>query len=95
MKEKEQQIIALLERAGEAHHEAYREVDGADPDWPIWYADYLVDTLPQLLEAELTRSELVYLLIRMNKEMALKAPGAYWPRYYARYLVNHYLSYAK
>ena len=36
-----QQLEELLRETGEAHHQAYIETDGADPEWPLWYADYL------------------------------------------------------
>ena len=35
------QLKGLLREVGEAHHQAYIETDGADPEWPLWYADYL------------------------------------------------------
>ena len=44
-------IADLLHEAGETHHVVYRIVDGDDPDWASWYADWLLDhsELPQLL----------------------------------------------
>lgn len=35
-----QQLEGLFNEVGEAHHQAYIETDGADPEWPLWYADY-------------------------------------------------------
>src|SRR5215207_621925 len=35
------QLEGLFHEVGEAHHQAYIETDGADPEWPLWYADYL------------------------------------------------------
>ena len=32
-------LIDLFAEAGPAHHRAYFAVDGADPDWPLWYAE--------------------------------------------------------
>lgn len=85
------QVATLFREVGEAHHEAFSEVDGADPDWPIWYADYMHKRLCTLLQASFTRSELVYLLVRAERELALEAPGAEWSRYYARFLVGRYV----
>ena len=34
------QLENLFHEVGEAHHQAYIETDGADPEWPLWYADY-------------------------------------------------------
>ena len=38
-------IAKLLRETGHAHHEAFAATDGADPDWPIWYAEYSKDLL--------------------------------------------------
>ncbi|MEM6634472.1 MAG: hypothetical protein AAF667_01150 [Pseudomonadota bacterium] len=35
------ELADLLREAGSAHHQAFLAVDGADPDWALWYADYL------------------------------------------------------
>ena len=84
------QLTSLFEQAGKAHHQAFASVDGADADWPIWYAEYLMDKLPSLLGATFTKSELVYLLVRLSKQQAFDAPGGKWPRYYARFFVEAY-----
>ena len=86
-----EKIVNLFMEAGQAHHQAFIATDGADPDWPLWYAEYLVDKLPPLLEADMTKSELTYLLVHLSKLQPLNAPGAKWPRYYAKYLVERYL----
>ena len=84
------QLAELFREAGEAHHQAYIETDGADPEWPLWYADYLRERLGALLDANFTRSELVYLLILVANEQPLDAPGADWARYYARFFIYRY-----
>lgn len=91
MEEKIRELVKLFEEAGAAHHRAFADTGGADPEWPLWYAGYLIDRLPALLEADVTKSELVYLLVHLNRQQSLAAPGARWPRYYARYLAAHYL----
>lgn len=87
---RQEQIESLLHEAGQAHHQAYFETDGADPDWPIWYAAYLRDRLAELLNARFTQSELVYLLISLDREVQRVAPGANWQAYYARVLLERY-----
>jgi hypothetical protein len=84
------QLEDLFRETGEAHHQAYIETDGADPEWPLWYADYLQERLGLLLDANFTKSELVYLLIRVAHEQPLSAPGANWARYYARFFIQRY-----
>jgi hypothetical protein len=85
-----QQLEELFRDADEAHHQAYIETDGADPEWPLWYADYLRERLGALLDASFTRSQLVYLLILVASEQPLNAPGANWARYYARFFIERY-----
>lgn len=91
MNEKTQEIEKLWVETQKAHHKAYHETDGFDPEWPLWYADYLIDKLPALLEAEMTKSELVFLIVHLSKIQPLEAPGANWSRFYAWYLAQRYL----
>jgi NAD(P)H-hydrate epimerase len=84
------ELEQLFVETGHAHHQAFIETNGADPDWPIWYADYLKERLSTLLGATFTRSELVYLLVMADKERGLNAPGAKWPRYYAKFFIERY-----
>jgi hypothetical protein len=84
------QLEELFRETGEAHHQAYIETDGADPEWPLWYAEYLRERLGPLLDANFTQSELVYLLILVANEQPLNAPGANWARYYARFFTERY-----
>jgi hypothetical protein len=91
MQDKIQELTDLFNEAKEEHVKAYSDTNGSDPEWPIWYADYLLDRLPPLLEASMTRSELIYLLVHLSKIQPADAPGADWARYYARYLAERYL----
>ena len=36
-------LAAALRRAEEAHGRHEKEIGHADPDWPAWYAQYMVD----------------------------------------------------
>ena len=84
-------LANLLNETAEAHHKAFAATEGLDPDWPVWYADYLLEKMQQILKAKFTKSELIYLLVSMDKKNGSVAPGAYWPRFYAKSLVNRYL----
>lgn len=84
------QIADLFQETGQAHHQAYIETDGDDPDWPLWYANHMHETLGHLLNATFTKSELVYLLVLLDKEQRLHAPGASWPIYYGKFFVERY-----
>lgn len=82
----------LLHEAGETHHQVYRIVDGDDPDWASWYADWLIELseLPQLLGTKPVRSELVYMLVKLDKDFTEGSPGGRWEDYYARGLTAHF-----
>jgi hypothetical protein len=89
-----QQIAALLHEAGETHHQVFRIVDGADDDWASWYANWLVtlSELPDLLPRRPVRSELVYMLVLLDREYAAAAPAEPWPDWYAARLIEHFSS---
>lgn len=71
------ELANLLNETAEAHHEAFAATEGEDPDWPIWYADYLIEKMRQMLNAKFTKSELIYLLVSAEKKNGVVAPGAY------------------
>ena len=85
-------VAELLHEAAETHHVVYRIVDGADDDWASWYADWLVrlSELPQLLGRQPVRSELIYLLVRLDKEYVERKPAEAWETYYARAVLQHF-----
>jgi len=85
------ELSQLFKETGQAHHQAFIESDGHDPEWPKWYADYLQKKLGNILNASFTQSELVYLLVLADKEHALKAPGGDWLMFYANFFIDRYI----
>jgi hypothetical protein len=85
------QIAGVLHEAGETHHLVYRIVDGDDADWASWYADWLIrlSELPQILGAAPARSELIWLLVQLDKDYTAQSPEAPWPDWYAQRIVAH------
>jgi hypothetical protein len=85
-------IAELLHEAAETHHRVYRITDGEDADWASWYASWLVELseLPDVLGRRPVRSELVYLLVLVDKEFTGKQPPERWEDYYARRLAEHF-----
>ncbi|MFP3853378.1 MAG: hypothetical protein ACLFWD_03680 [Anaerolineales bacterium] len=83
-------LVELLKSAQEAHHEAFVEQGGEDPEWPIWYADFSLKGLRQQLSADFSKSELVYLLLTASHEHSIRAPGMSWPAFVARFLHDRY-----
>jgi len=92
MSDVKSKVAALLHEAGETHHRVFRIVDGADDDWASWYANWLVNLseLPDLLGKPPVRSELVYMLVRLDKEYAEGKPAEPWPDFYAAALLEHF-----
>jgi hypothetical protein len=92
MNDSSTRIAALLREAGETHHLVYRIVDGDDPDWASWYADWLLNLseLPQILGTTPVRSELVWLLVTLDKEYTKASPGTPWPQWYSERVAEHF-----
>jgi NAD(P)H-hydrate epimerase len=85
-------LIELFSQAGIDHHQAFIETDGADPEWPAWYANYLQERLTRLTGLVLPLDELETLLTTMSEEHKENAPTVSWPSYYADYFIQHYLT---
>jgi hypothetical protein len=92
MSSTEEQVSALLHEVSETHHRVYRIVDGADDDWASWYADWLINLseLPTLLGIKPVRSELVYLLVSLDKDFTAAGPDQPWESYYAGRIIGHF-----
>ena len=87
-RDQHEQLITLLRDTGAAHHRAYRATDGADPDWPLWYAEEMQARLNSILGTALTRSELTYFLVWVEKERAAQSPKSPWPEYYTDFFLE-------
>ncbi len=85
-----QELAELFRETGMSHHEAFAETDGFDPEWALWYADHLIDRLRPILGADLTKSDVVYLLVGLSREHPMVAPGSPWYVFYARSLADRY-----
>ena len=75
---------------GHAHHKAFEAINGADPDWPIWYAEYAKDTFAEQFGMHFTKSQLIYCLMNADFEHEARAPDSEWPDFYASELVERY-----
>ena len=85
-------IAELLHEAAETHHVVYRIVDGDDPDWASWYADWLLELseLPQLLGAAPVRSHLVSELVLLDLEYTTEPRDERSEDRYARRLLERF-----
>jgi hypothetical protein len=87
-----EKIGALLHEAAETHHIVFRIVNGEDADWATWYADWLVNhsELQSVLGSQVVRSELTYLLVKLDKDYVSTSPSQKWEDYYAEGLIKEY-----
>lgn len=83
-------LTELFKEAGKAHHAAFIETDGDDPDWPIWYASYLINHIGPLLGTWFSHQALSEELAELANDHQQSAPGIAWPEYYAKHFVRKY-----
>jgi glutaredoxin len=84
-------LAALFMETGKTHHEAFIATDGADPDWPIWYADHVHEPIAKLLDADHTRTELIVAFVDAGAEHQARAPAEPWPEFYAKHFCERYV----
>ena len=80
----DEELQALFVDTGHKHHQAYIESDGADAEWPLWYAAHLQTRLWDGLGRLLSRREIVYLLVKGDLEAQASDDPSDWPAVYAR-----------
>jgi hypothetical protein len=82
------ELADLLHEAAETHHTVYRIVDGDDPDWASWYADWLIELseLPQLLGFKPVRAHVVHSLVQLDRDYVAAQPSERWEDWYAERL---------
>ena len=73
-------VSDLLHEAAETHHIVFRIVDGDDPDWASWYADWLLDLseLPKLIGRVPVRSHLVHALVQLDRDYLASGSTEPW-----------------
>jgi hypothetical protein len=80
----EAELAAVLAKAGPAHHQAFNATDGDDPEWPLWYADHIVEAVRRITgNPGVTVSELVYLLIDSDRTFKSSGSSRKWFDFYA------------
>ncbi len=88
--ELQKNLTALMVETGKAHHQAFEATDGADPDWPIWYAGHLQAPITELLQTPFTKSQLVYCVMYADFERTARAPDSDWPEFYADHFIERF-----
>jgi hypothetical protein len=87
-----EQITGLLHEVEELHGRVFRIVHGDHDDWASWYAWWLAEwsELPKIVPGKVVRSELVYLLVDLDKRYNAESPQEPWQPYYAREILEHF-----
>jgi len=83
-------IGKLLVDTGRAHHKAFEVSDGADPEWPIWYAEYTKDTFAEQFGMNFSKSQLIYCLMNADYEYQARESDVEWPDFYANEIVERF-----
>jgi hypothetical protein len=85
-------VVDLMREVADLHHRVYRLTDGDDPDWATWYATWLVERseLSRLVGRTPIRSELIHLLVDLDREVAAGGGAEPWEEVYARRIVEQF-----
>ena len=81
------QLVDLLKRTGEAHHAAFEETDGLDPDWARWYAEHLGPELSDSLGRAMTTNEIADILVAAQDDLDTSGATEPWPEFYATHIL--------
>ncbi len=84
------QLSRLFRECAQAHHAAFSATDGGDPEWPLWYTDFLQEPLGQALDTVFYKSQLIYCLMNADFEHTARAPDTDWVDFYAAVFIEHY-----
>ena len=83
-------LADLFRETGAAHHRAFSHTDGADPDWPTWYATYVQTRLTALVGRSPTVNELADFFRRADEECSALIPRPDWPTFYAERFLRRF-----
>jgi len=82
-------LTDLLRAAGAAHHDAFAHVNGEDPDWALWYAEFLHPQVTSQFGFAISKAEMVECLLSAATEHQARAPETDWAAFYAALLLEH------
>jgi glutaredoxin len=88
--EYENQLSDLFAEVELAHNEVFKGDGNNNPEWPIWYADYLQEPMSEILQIPFLKSSLIYCLMNANFEHASEAAGTQWQQFYSKHFINHF-----
>lgn len=84
----ETELTAVFAAAGPAHHQAHLATDGDHPEWPLWYANHVIDDVRRISNhPDLTVSLLVYLLVDADRTYRSSDSSLHWSEFYAQRVI--------
>ncbi len=86
----ENQLTELFTETAMAHHEAFVATDGNDPEWPIWYADYLQEPISEVLHNRFLKSSLIYCMMNADFEYTAREVDVPWQKFYSDHFIEHF-----
>jgi hypothetical protein len=89
MKEREERLAGILERAEHVHGVVTERTGGDDPDWALFYAWWLLNwsDMPEILGTKPALAELTARLIALDAEYRSASRTESWPAFYAKRLL--------
>jgi len=84
------QLSQLIRNCERAHRAAFASTGGEDPEWPLWYTEYLRQPLEQALDTGFHKCQLIYGLMNADFEHTARAPDTEWAEFLAAELIEHY-----
>ena len=87
MTDRRHKLATLLRQAGEAHHVAFEDVGGDDPDWPQWYAEHMSGRVAAVVGRDVSTERLADLL--SDAADAHAGSEEPWPAAYASYILDN------
>jgi hypothetical protein len=83
-------LIHLFKETGQAHHQAFASTNGANENWPQWYAEYLRGPLNILFGVMLDKEQLMTMLVAFDQKHKMDTSHTAWAESYARLFLEHY-----
>lgn len=89
MAEQAERLAATLERAEHVHAVVSERTGGADPEWALFYAWWLINwsDLPEILGSTPGLGDLTARLIALDADYRSVSRGEPWSAFYARELL--------
>ena len=86
----QKRLSRLFRDCERAHLAVFSAAAGEDPEWPLWYAEYLQYSLGQALATVFHKSQLIYSLMNADFEHTARARDTDWVDFFAAEFIEHF-----